>query len=167
MGDKDVDLDLSGSIGVGLTVVGNAAQPVTVDLGLDDINIDLGAIHIDPLTIDLGLDDVNIAIDPLKVDLGLDNVNVCLSLGITEFPRMQIHVPTKYDFGFCLFGLRVFNFTFAGETMLVTQDNPPRMLYKAKPRVRSPVPGTPGTTVGTVDTKDQVAVTVLGEEDSS
>jgi hypothetical protein len=117
-------------IGIGIT--GNAFKPVAIDLGLDDVNVHLDDLNLaltlkgdpkNPIAVDLGLDNV-------KIDLGLDNINVCLSLGLTEIPRIRLHLPTKYEFGFSLFGLKIFNFIFAGETMLVTEDNPPRLFQR-------------------------------------
>jgi hypothetical protein len=128
--NKPVAFDLGlDDVNVDLGLIGNPDQPVTIDLGLDDVNVELGLIGNpdQPVTIDLGLDDVN-------VDLGLDNVNVCLSLALTEIPRVRLHLPTKYDFGVCLFGLKIVNFSFAGESMLVTEDNPPRVFHSPRAR---------------------------------
>ena len=121
----DIKLGLTGDpnkpIGadVVLDLTGDPTKPITVDLGLDDVNVDLS------LT---GKRD-----QPITVDLGLDNVNVCLSLALTQLPRARIHVPTKYEFGLCLFGLRIFDFNIAGETMLILEDNPPRIIHQPSP----------------------------------
>jgi hypothetical protein len=84
-----------------------------------------------PISLDLNL-------HPLKIDLGLDNINVCLSLAVTEFPRMRVHLPTKYEFGFGLFGLPVINFSVRGETSLITEDNPPRVFQTVQPEPSQP-----------------------------
>jgi hypothetical protein len=137
-GDPDNPIAIDAGLDdVNVSLRGDPDQPVTVDLGLDDVNVNLGLdnvrMHLDPLEVDLGLDNVRMHLDPLEVDLGLDDINVCLSLALTEIPRVRVHLPTKYDFGFCLFGIRIFSFTFAGETMLVTQDNPPRIFHQMVP----------------------------------
>ncbi len=100
---------------------------LTADLGLDDVNIAVEPLKLtlDPLK--LTLDPVKLTLDPVTVDLGLDNVNVCLSLAITDFPRMRVHAPTKYDFGLCVLGLELLKFSVCGETMLLTEENPPRI----------------------------------------
>ena len=113
-GDLDIDAGLDD---INLSVTGSTTQPLSIDLGLDNIKANLG---LDNVKVDLGLDDVN-------VDLGLDNVNVCLSLAVTQVPRVKVHVPTKWEFGFCLFGKPILAYTFAGETMFATEDNPPRI----------------------------------------
>lgn len=135
---------LSGGIALGIN------GGLILDAGLDDINVHATGDPTKPITVDLGLDNINVAIeplkitldpiqlklDPVKVDLGLDNVNVCLSLAITQFPKMRVHVPTKYDFGVCLLGIPLVKFSVSGETMLVTQDNPPRLFQKVQERQR-------------------------------
>ncbi len=98
---------LEGAVGI----AGVPGQPLVINAGLDDVHISLSGSRTEPVTVDLGLD------------------KICISLAITEFPRMQVHVPTRYDLGFCLFSVPVFQLTLAGETMLITQDNPPRIVY--------------------------------------
>jgi len=127
-----VGLTLGGSVildagldDIHVSATGDPNHPIAIDLGLDNIHI-----KVDPLR--LTLDPLRITLDPMKVDLGLDHVNVCLSLAVTEFPRMRVHVPTRYDFGFSLFGIPVMKFTAGGETVVVTQDNPPRLFQQAE-----------------------------------
>jgi hypothetical protein len=146
-------LNITGGLGLGIngTVVvdaglddvqlkatGDPARPIAIDIGLDDIQL-----KIDPLNIKL--EPVRLTVDPLKVDLGLDNVNVCLSLALTQLPRMQLHVPTKYNFGFSLLGVPIVDFGICGETSVVTDDNPPRIFTKAASRSHTrPTTDTPG-----------------------
>jgi len=52
---------------------------------------------------------------------------------LTEIPRVRVHLPTRHDFGFSLFGIRIFNFTINSELMLETQDNPPRIFHQPVP----------------------------------
>jgi len=117
-------VQLGGSVGVNASIAGVPGKPVVVNAGLDDIHVTL----------------VGNPAEPVKFDLGLDKI--CVSLAITEIPRIQVHIPTRYDLGFCLFGVPIFNFRFAGETMLLTQDNPPRIFYKPLPKP-VPIPITP------------------------
>lgn len=146
----DIKLNLTGDptrpIGadIVLDLTGDPAKPITVDLGLKDVNVDLN------LTGNRN--------QPITVDLGLDNVNVCLSLALTQLPRARIHVPTKYEFGLCLFGFRVFNFNIAGETMVVMEDNPPRIFCQ---------PSVPGTATLHPTHGDTAFRVSLGEADES
>jgi hypothetical protein len=112
---------LEGSVGVDATVSSPPGQPLVINAGLDDIGLSLTGSRTEPVTVDLGLD------------------KICLSLAITEIPRIQVHVPTRYDIGFCLFGIPIFNLTLAGETLLLTQDNPVRMVHRPPPG--APAPG--------------------------
>lgn len=118
-----------------LKATGDPTRPIALDLGLDNIHLKL-----DPLTIKL--EPIRLTLDPVKVDLGLDNVNVCLSLALTQLPRMQVHLPTRYDFGFTVLGVPIVNFGICGETSLVTEDNPPRIFRKAVPAPRPQPPQT-------------------------
>jgi hypothetical protein len=131
-------VNLSG--GFDLMLSGDPIRPLTIDAGLDDVNVSLTGNPAEPVTIAAGLDNIKVSLtgnngQPLAVDLGLDKI--CVSLAVTEIPRVRVHVPTRYDFGFCLFGIPIFNFTLAGETMLLTQDNPPRVVHKP---ARAPTP---------------------------
>jgi hypothetical protein len=155
LGLNDVNVDVSGGLDVGLDDVNIRVDPlsvhldpVQVDLGLDDVNLDVGLTGDPnrPVTVDLGLDDVNLdvgltgdpnqpitvdlGLDNVNVDLGLDDINVCFNFAFTDLPNVRVNVPTQYDFGFTLFGCRIFNFAFAGETALISQDNPPQLFYK-------------------------------------
>jgi hypothetical protein len=103
------------TLNLGLT--GNPSEPVAVELGMN--------VHVDPL--DLKLEPLTITLTPLKIDLGLDNINVCLSLAVTQFPRMRLHMPKQYDYGFGLFGVPIVNFSICGESSFITEDNPPRV----------------------------------------
>lgn len=142
-GLNDINIDVGGtSTPIGLQVSSPPNEPVVVDVGLDDINVDVGGTATPvglefsggerPVTVDLGLDDINL-------DMGLDKVNVCLSLAVTEIPRVRVHLPTKYEFGFNILGMSIFNFILKGEMMLVTEDNPPRIFYQ--PEEPSEPPG--------------------------
>ncbi len=128
-------VQLQGSVGTDIQLSGNPEQPLTIDAGLDDVNVGLTGNRDQPVTIDLGLDHIKIAVEPLKVDMGLDDINVCLGLALTQIPRVRIHVPTRYEFGLNLFSVPIFNFMIGGETMLVTEDNPPRLFSRASPAV--------------------------------
>jgi hypothetical protein len=132
-----VPLNITGGLGIGLS------GGLVVDAGLDDIHIGLDPIDIklEPLDIkieplDIKIEPLRISLDPIKIDLGLDNINVCLSLALTQLPRMQLHFPTKYDFGFSMFGCQIFGFSICGESSFVTEDNPPRVFRKVEPEYR-------------------------------
>jgi hypothetical protein len=126
-----LDAGLNGELGVAVT--GDPTKPLAVDLGLKatgdpahPVAVDLGLqVHVDQL--DLKLEPLKVTLDPLKVDLGLDNINVCLSLAVTKFPQMRMHMPKKYDFGLNLFGIQVYNFSVYGESSIITEDNSPRV----------------------------------------
>jgi hypothetical protein len=106
----------------GLT--GDKTRPVTFDAtiaaGLDNIGLTLKGDPKNPVTLDLGLDDI-------KIDLGLDDINACLSLGITQIPHVQVHMPTSSCVGLSILGIPIFNLSFDGRWGLTTQDNPPRI----------------------------------------
>lgn len=132
-----VQLAGGADIHASLDVAGVAGRPLFVDAGLDDVNVALTGNPAEPVTLDLGLDDIKVSLagdpaKPVRLDLGLDKI--CVKLALTEIPRVQVHIPTKYDFGFCLFGIPIFNFTLAGETMFVTQENPPRIFHSPAKR---------------------------------
>ena len=131
-------------------------RPLTVNLGLDNINLDIGSEPNKPLVVDLGLDNVKVdlGLDNIKVDLGLDNINACLSLAVTEVPRVRVHMPTKSEFGFNLFGKPIFSFTFKGDAMVATEDNPPRVFFQSEED--APLP----------DRGDDVAYTVTLDDES-
>jgi len=122
--NKPIALDLA------LQATGDKTKPIALDLGLN-VHVDELDIKLEPLTIDLK--PLEIKLDPVKVDLGLDNINVCLSLAFTQFPRMQLHMPKKYNFGFSLFGLPLIGFSVCGESSFITEDNPPRLFQKGRP----------------------------------
>lgn len=140
-----VPLNITGGLGIGLS------GGLIVDAGLNDINIGLDPLDIklepldiklEPLDIkieplDIKIEPLKITLDPIKVDLGLDNINVCLSLALTQLPRMQLHFPTKYDFGFSMFGCQVLGFSICGESSFITEDNPPRVFRKVEPEQRT------------------------------
>ena len=128
-GGVDVDLDLQGLDDIGLTLEGGDKK-IGVDLGLDNINakIDVG---LDPIQADFGLDNI-------KADFGLDNINACFSFGVKEFPRMRVHLPTKYEFGLKILGISLFSFFIHGKSMLITEDNPVRIFHKPMKKASSP-----------------------------
>jgi hypothetical protein len=152
-------LNLSGGIGLGLSgglaldaglddiqikATGDPAKPLSLHLGLDplDIKIEPLDIKLEPIRLtldplDIKIEPLRMTLDPLKVDLGLDNVNVCLSLAFTQFPRMQVHMPKKYDFGFSLLGVPIVSYSICGESSYITDDNPPRWFQKAHPESSS------------------------------
>jgi hypothetical protein len=120
-------------------------EPLAVTLGSptgEPLGVMLGSPVGAPLSVLVGSppgDPLEIKIDPLSIDLGLDNINVCLSLAFTQFPRMQVHMPKKYDWGFSLFGVPIVGFRICGESSFITEDNPPRIFHRADP----PPPGFP------------------------
>jgi hypothetical protein len=114
-------------------------EPLAVTLGSptgEPLAVTLGSPVGEPIAVLIGSppgDPLEIKVDPLNIDLGLDNINVCLSLAFTQFPRMQVHMPKKYDWGFSLFGVPVVGFRICGESSFVTEDNPPRIFQKGDP----------------------------------
>ena len=124
---RDYDLELNHNMDVsgnlGLDVSSNAN--IDLDMGLDDVSIDTNS------QVDMGLDNMKLSSDS-KVDMGLDNVNICLNMGIKEMPKMKVHIPTNYDFGLELFGIKIMNFSVCGKTMMISEDNPTQMFYHPK-----------------------------------
>ena len=122
----------SGSGGFDVEFSGDPVNPLTIDLGditlvgnpKEPVTFELIGNPKEPVTFEL----IGNPKEPVTFDLGLDKI--CVSLALTQIPRVRVHIPTRYDFGFCLFGIPIFNFRFAGETMLITEDNPPRIFYK-------------------------------------
>lgn len=154
-----VPLNITGGLGIGLNgtlvvdaglddvqlkATGDPTRPIAIDMGLDNIHL-----KIDPLTINL--EPIRLTVDPLKIDLGLDNINLCLSLAFTQVPRVQVHLPTKYDFGFSLFGMPVIGFGICGEASLITDDNPPRIFRKAASAPHSTPPPPPTRPTGAAE----------------
>ena len=131
-------LNLTGEAASPITVnaglIGDKTKPVTFDAtiaaGLDNIGLTLKGDPNNPVSIDLGLDDI-------KIDLGLDDIHACLSLGITQIPNVQVHMPTSACVGLSLLGIPIFNFSFQGQWGLTTQDNPPR-IFQGHPRDQRP-----------------------------
>ncbi len=138
-----IGLGLSGGLAldaglddIGIKATGDPAHPVSLHLGLDPLDIKL-----EPL--DIKLEPLRLTLDPLKVDLGLDNINVCLSLALTQLPRMQVHMPKRYEFGFTLFGLPVIGYSICGESSFITDDNPTRWFHRSEPESTATVAPTP------------------------
>ncbi len=105
---------------VGPISVNAALQPATVDLNL-------GGVMGQPLIVDLGLDDVAVELSgnpkqPLNVDLGLDRVNANVSVAVTKLPPIRLHLPMNYELGFGFLGIQLFNFTLRGKTMVLSDD---------------------------------------------
>lgn len=127
---KDVEFQLPQPLEIDL----GFPDTITVDMGLDDINVQLSGsfnmdMGLDDVNVDLGLDNIN-----AKVDMGLDNINVCMSMSLKELPSMKMHFPMNYEFGLELFGLKVFNFGINGKSMIITEDNPTRLFYRPAPK---------------------------------
>lgn len=142
--DSDLNNPLSFDFGLG---------DIDIDMGLDNINVCIGGktddngnpmpavfdfgiggtdkpIDLD-LDLDMGLDNIGIGgtDKPIKIDMGLDNVNLCFSFAIKELPSMKFHFPTNYEFGLELFGRKVFNFCIGGKSMVVTEQNPVKIMH--------------------------------------
>jgi hypothetical protein len=109
-----------------LTLDGSSTQPLVIDAGLDDMGLSLTGNPKEPISVGVSL--TGNPKEPIAVDMGLDHI--CMSIALTQIPRVKVHLPTRYDLGLCLFGVPIFSLRFAGETMLVTEDNPPRVFYK-------------------------------------
>ena len=133
-GGLDVGLDnVNVDMGLDNVNVDMGLDNINVDMGLDNINADLGLDAINA-TVDAGLDKINAKIDAgldnIKLDMGLNNINACLNFGIKEIPSVRVHLPTKYEFGIKVIGLKIFSFFINGKSMLVTEDNPVKVFHK-------------------------------------
>jgi hypothetical protein len=129
-----ITANVTANVNAGLT--GDKTKPVSFDAtiaaGLDNIGFTVKGDPNNPVTIDAGLDDIGFTVsgdpnNPVTIDLGLDDINLCLSLGITQLPSVQVHMPTSSCVGLSLLGIPIFNLSFEGRWGLTTQDNPPRI----------------------------------------
>ncbi len=118
--------------------------PITVNMGLDDINMDMNTnmtldgkmdMGLDNVKVDMGLDNVNVdmGLDDVNVDMGLDNINMCMSFAIKELPSMKMQFPVNFDFGIKLLGLPLLNFGICGKAMVLTEENSKRIFQVPKP----------------------------------
>lgn len=132
----DLDLDLFGQVGVGLT------QLPDINVGLTELpDINIGVTELPAFnlnlevrelpTLDLRSDSTVRSSSTLQSTSELD---VALDLRVTELPRidfqfglrpMRIHFPLNYHFCISLFGFRVLEFRTCGEAMVVTEDYQP------------------------------------------
>lgn len=119
--DQPIQIDIDTNSNMEATINTNMSADLTSQMNL-------GPIIINPIKVDMGLDNINME---SKIDMGLDNIkaDLCLSVGIREFPKMRIHFPVNYEFGLELFGMRVFNFSICGKSMVVTEDNPVKLFH--------------------------------------
>ena len=140
---KDVDVELPQPFELevdstlGMTSFLSMA-PVSVDMGLDNVKIDLDGkidMGLDDVKIDMGLDNVNVdmGLDDVNVDMGLDNINMCMSLAIKELPSMKVQFPVNFDFGVKLLGIPLLNFVLCGKSMVLTEENSKRLFHIPKP----------------------------------
>ncbi len=135
----------------------------TVDIvGLNDINADLklelpqpfettntSTIELKPLKADLGTN-THLAIDPLKLELQTDPiktdsslsldlkpavVDLCLTTNIGKLPNVSIRQPYNLHFGFTLFGMEVWGFSFSGQQETVIEDihHQPKVVWGGSP----------------------------------
>ncbi len=100
--------------------------PITIDMGLDDMNMDMNTNLTLDGKMDMGLDNVN-------VDMGLDNINMCMSFAIKELPSMKMQFPVNFDFGIKVLGLPLLNFGICGKAMVLTEENSKRIFQVPKP----------------------------------
>lgn len=140
---KDVDVELPQPFELeidstmGMTSFLSMA-PVSVDMGLDNVKIDLDGkvdMGLDNVNIDMGLDNVKVdmGLDDVNVDMGLDNINMCMSLAIKELPSMKVQFPVNFDFGVKLLGIPLLNFVLCGKSMVLTEENSKRLFHVPKP----------------------------------
>lgn len=109
--------------------------PVTVDMGLNNIKMDLDSDMNFDGKVDMGLDNVKVdmGLDDVNVDMGLDNINMCMSFAIKELPSMKMQFPVNFDFGIKVLGMSILNFGVCGKAMVLTEDNPKRIFQVPKP----------------------------------
>lgn len=151
--------------------------PDTFGINLDLIGpVELGRVTIDPVTLtpltitpltatlegipstftinikELPLIDVNLR----KVQLGVDPVSVslqpvALNLAITELPKLRVHVPAHFRFGFSFFGREWAALELCGEAQVITEPYVPNPAERCGGSLRAPVDivqGPPGTPSG-------------------
>jgi hypothetical protein len=120
-----------------------------LDLGLDNINVDIGQLPTITLApIAVGITDlppivttstVAVAITELPPIKTESTVALDLKLAITELPKirlefgfkpMRVHFPTHYQFCFSVLGREVFKFALCGESMVACEDYLPHETEK-------------------------------------
>lgn len=91
----DVDLALSGNVGVGLALSGN------IGIALQKINI--------------GIDPIQLAIAPIEIK------PIDFSFRLKELPSMRVHLPLNYCVGLALFGYEILSVRLCGEGQVITE----------------------------------------------
>ncbi len=102
-------------------------RAVEVDVGLDDVNVDIGGtdtpLHSildlrlpQPLRTETDLDvDTHLDVEPVQVDL-------CLDVGFSRLPRARIDQPWKGRFGVRVLGLELVGYEWSGRAGTVIDD---------------------------------------------
>lgn len=138
--DADVDLDLSGAVGLNITGI-----PNTFSLGVTSLpKIQLGLDKIQ-----VGLDKVQLGIDPLA--LSVDVKPIDLALRLKEIPSVRVHFPTNFKLGFSLFGSEFFSIRLCGQAQVITEPYHPNPCECPNPQLGAPTPSQPPTDVTHVD----------------
>lgn len=123
-------------VGVVSTLQGGD-RPVAVDMGLDDVNLDVGGtgtpLHgvaelqvTEPVRTD---SDLRVAVtEPVvsEVDTHLDvepvQVDLCVDVGLTRLPRACIHQPYTSRIGVTLLGIELVGLRWSGESSTIIDD---------------------------------------------
>lgn len=133
-GDKDVGLDqtlthtLQGGenpLALTSTIQGGTAD-VGIDLGLDDVNIDLGGTatplhtitelrHPDTFKSET---DIDLDVQPVQVDL-------CVNVGLTKLPKARIRQPYDSHFGVNVLGVELIDFNWRGVSDVIIDELDP------------------------------------------
>lgn len=90
----DVDADLSGDVGVGLTFENALGVDIPTSYSIDITNIP-------------------------KISIGIDPVDV--NLAITEIPSIRAHIPASFALGFSILGYDVACLRLCGEAQVITE----------------------------------------------
>lgn len=109
---------------------------LALDLGLDDINVDIGLpiIKLDPINLNAG-----IAVTQLPPIVTNSTVALDLKVAVTDLPKiklefglknMRMHFPTHYQMCFSVFGKEVFKFALCGESMVAIEPYLPHQTEK-------------------------------------
>lgn len=117
-----------GDTPVGLvSTVQGGERAVEVDVGLDDVNVDIGGtatpLHSildlrlpQPLRTETDLDvDTHVDVEPVQVDL-------CLDVGFSRLPRARIDQPWTGRFGVSVLGLELVGYEWSGRAGTVIDD---------------------------------------------
>lgn len=139
--DADVDLDLSGAVGLNITGIPNSFSFGVTTLPKIQIGVDKVQLGLDK--IQLGLDKVQLGIDPLALSVDVKPIDFALRL--KEIPSVRIHFPTNFKLGFSFFGSEFFSVRLCGQAQVITEPYYPNPCECPNPLLVDRPPSQPPT----------------------